>query len=81
MRCKRIDPRCPQRVESGVVIPAEALARALHPERDHRVGDWGARPWSTMKTEWRKSAVEDAARTISCLHDLGFNLERQKQAS
>ncbi len=55
---------------------AVALAQALHPERDdHRVGDWGARPWSTMRPEWRASAIASASATLKHLRALGYVID------
>lgn len=53
----------------------EALAQALHPERgNHRVGDWGARPWSTMRPEWREFRIAEVAETVKHLDALGYTI-------
>jgi hypothetical protein len=53
---------------------AEALARALHPERDARPGDWGARIWRQMQPGWQQAAIVRAAATIDELNRLGFDV-------
>ena len=54
--------------------PEEALARAMHPQRDTRPRDWGPWVWDQMLPDWQQGAVRRAADILNELDRLGFAL-------